>query len=81
MQNSARWVLPVRSVSRCRSARSTTHGVARPLLGRVSRRDLGERDLHLVDRLGAALVEARRLAGGADEPPENRYDSDGCRCQ
>ena len=26
MQNSARWVLPVRSTSRWRSARSTTHG-------------------------------------------------------
>src|SRR5438034_1089835 len=28
MQNSARWVLPVMSVSRCRSARSTIHGGA-----------------------------------------------------
>ena len=35
MQNSARWVLPVMSVSRWRSARSVTHGRARPL--RVSR--------------------------------------------
>ncbi|COX39095.1 Uncharacterised protein [Mycobacterium tuberculosis] len=30
MQNSARWVLPVMSVSRCRSARSVTHGWGRP---------------------------------------------------
>jgi hypothetical protein len=28
MQNSARWVLPVMSVSRWRSARSVTHGLA-----------------------------------------------------
>ena len=72
MQNSARWVLPVRSVSRCRRARSTSHGRGLSAGSRgvsVSRRDLGERDLHLVDRLGPALVEPRCLAGRADEPP------------
>ncbi len=69
MQNSARCVLPVRSVSRCRSDRSTTHGSRLPPFGLVGQPpDLGERDLHLVDGLGPALVEARRLAGRADEP-------------
>ncbi len=33
-----------------------------------SRSDLCEGDLELVERLGAALVDARRLRGGADEP-------------
>ena len=72
MQNSARWVLPVRSVSRCRRALSTSQGRGsrsprRPLApGEAA--DLLERDLHLVDRLGPALVEARGLAGRADEP-------------
>ena len=38
MQNSARWVLPVMSVSRCRSARSMTHGsVLRPVPPATSR--------------------------------------------
>ena len=30
--------------------------------------DLGERDLELIERLGAALVDPRRLRRGADEP-------------
>ena len=34
--------------------------------------DLLQRDLHLVDRLGPALVEARRLAGRSDEPPREQ---------
>ncbi len=63
-----RWVLPVRSVSRCRSARSTSHGRGSPRSRCGEPVDLGERDLHLVDGLGPALVEARRLAGRADEP-------------
>ncbi len=56
------------SVSRCRSARSTTHGATVPS-SRVCRRDLGERDLHLVQRLRPALVGPRRLRGRADELP------------
>ena len=47
--------------------------VGHPRLGRRlcagrQPRDLGERDLQLVERLGAALVDPRRLRGGADEP-------------
>ena len=69
MQNSARWVLPVMSVSRCRKARSTAHGRCS-----VSARSssLGEGDLQLVQSLRPALVDPRRLAGRADEAPENR---------
>ena len=69
MQNSARWVLPVMSVSRCRSARSTAQGrwshVIRPVDQPL---DLGEGDLQLVQGLRPTLVDPRRLAGRADEP-------------
>ena len=68
MQNSARWVLPVMSVSRWRSARSVIHGFGSAFAGREPR-DLGERDLQLVERLRAALVDPRRLRRRADEPP------------
>ena len=64
MQNSARWVLPVRSTSRWRNRRSTSHGgdvVALTV-------ELAERDLELVEGVVAGLVDARRLAGRADEP-------------
>ena len=67
MQNSARWVLPVMSVSRCRSARSMTHGRDGAVRGRQPV-DLGEGDLQFVQRLRPALVDARRLRGRADEP-------------
>ena len=63
MQNSARCVLPVTSISRLRNSRSTSHGghsLAR-------RRQLLERDLELVQRVVARLVDARRLRGRADE--------------
>ena len=66
MQNSARWVLPVMSVSRCRSARSVTHGFADSgTAGQAG--DLGERDLEFVERVGPPLVDPRRLRRGADE--------------
>ena len=77
MQNSARCVLPVRSVSRCRSARSVTQGRPRrrdsgrsasaSSARRRVRLDLGEGDLHLVQVLRPALVETGRLARRADE--------------
>ena len=65
MQNSARCVLPVESMSRLRNRRSTSHG------GGVcpARRQLLERELELVQRIVARLVDARRLRGGADEQP------------
>ena len=62
-QISARWVLPVTSTSRLRNSRSTSQGgAASPAL-----RHLRERDLELVQRLVARLVDARRLAGRPDE--------------
>ena len=65
MQISARWVLPVTSTSRLRNSRSTSQGSgASPCAGR---RHLRERDLQLVERVVAGLVDARRLAGRADE--------------
>ena len=65
MQISARWVLPVTSVRRLRSSRSSSHGRgAAPSSGL---RDLGERDLELVEAVVARLVDARRLAGRPDE--------------
>ena len=72
MQNSARWVLPVTSISRLRSSRSISHGGASRASTSSAARELGERDLDLVDRVVAGLVDARRLAGRADEEPENR---------
>ncbi len=66
MQNSLRWVLPVRSVSRCRSARSVTHG-RRVLALADGPLHLGEGDLELVERLVPALVDPRRLARRPDE--------------
>ena len=69
MQSSARWVLPVMSTSRCRNRRSTSQGGARLALGeRRQAVELGEGDLELVEALVAGLVDARGLAGRADEP-------------
>ena len=62
-QISARCVLPVTSTSRLRNSRSSSHGRASsPRFGH-----LRERDLQFVERLVARLVDARRLAGRADE--------------
>ena len=63
MQNSARCVLPVTSISRLRNSRSTSHGGH---LG-AGLRQLLERDLELVERVVARLVDAWRLRGWADE--------------
>ena len=63
MQNSARCVLPVTSISRLRNSRSTSHGGH----SRARFRQLAERDLELVQRVVARLVDARRLRGRADE--------------
>ncbi len=66
MQISARWVLPVTSTRRLRNNRSTSHG------GGASPRRLrheGERDLAFVQHVLPRLVDARRLAGRADEQP------------
>ncbi len=62
MQNSARCVLPVTSISRWRKRRSTSQGGQSPLFG-----DLPERDFQLVEAVVARLVHARRLAGRAEE--------------
>jgi hypothetical protein len=67
MQNSARCVLPVRSTSRLRSSRSTSHGCRRLLAGFEALRHLLEGDFQFVEAFVARLVDARRLAGGADE--------------
>jgi hypothetical protein len=66
MENSERWVLPVRSTSRLRSRRSTSQSwlVSSPGLS------LGicwKAIFQLVELFVAAFVDARRLAGGADE--------------
>ena len=63
MQISARWVLPVTSISRLRNRRSTSQGGH----WRVRARHLRQRDLELVQAVVARLVDARRLAGRADE--------------
>ena len=65
MQNSARWVLPVTSISVLRKTRSTSHGGGPSLA--VELVDLGHRDLELVHLIAARLVDARMLAGRADE--------------
>ncbi len=65
MQISARWVLPVTSTSRLRNSRSTSQGGGGVAL--AGRRHLRERDLELVEHVLARLVDARRLAGRADE--------------
>ena len=62
MQNSARWVLPVTSTSRLRNTRSTSQGGVA-----LAGLDLAEGDLQLVQRVVARLVDARVLAGRADE--------------
>ena len=64
MQISARWVLPVTSTSRLRNSRSTSHSGG---LAVARRRHVRERDLELVEAVVARLVDARRLAGRADE--------------
>ena len=81
MENSARCVLPVRSTSRWRSSRSTSHGRGRLLAGFVRCVHLLERDLELVEPVVARLVHARRLAGRPMNMPENRYESAGWFCQ
>ena len=63
MQNSARCVLPVTSTSRCRSARSTSHGGT----SRCRRPEARERELDLVDAVVAAFVDSRRLARRSEE--------------
>ena len=65
MQISARWVLPVTSTSRLRNSRSTSQGSGCGALAR--RRHLRQRDLQLVEPVVPRLVDARRLAGRADE--------------
>ena len=65
MQISARWVLPVTSTRRLRNSRSTSQGGGGVAL--AGRRHLRQRDLELVERVVARLVDARRLAGRADE--------------
>ena len=40
-------------------------------------RNLPQRDLELVERVVPRLVDARSLASGTDELPENRNDSEG----
>ena len=64
MQISVRWVLPVRSISRFRKIRSTIQGriFRRPGIGYLI-----EGDFQFVERVGAGLVDAGMLAGGADE--------------
>ena len=65
MQISARWVLPVTSTRRLRNRRSTSHGGgAAPSPGA---RHLAQRDFKLVEHVLARFVDARRLAGRADE--------------
>ena len=65
MQNSARCVLPVTSTSRLRNRRSTSQGGDVALVGLPG--ICCERDLQLVEAVVARLVDARRLAGRADE--------------
>ena len=62
MHSSARWVLPVRSVSRWRRARSASQGLAG-----AARSSSCEGDLQLVQVLVAGLVDPGGLAGGAHE--------------
>jgi hypothetical protein len=66
MQNSARCVLPERSTSRLRSSRSTSQGCRLSSPG-LSARHLLEGDFQFVEAFVARLVDARRLAGRADE--------------
>ena len=66
MQNSARCVLPVTSVSRLRNSAVDQ---PRRAVARAGLRHLAERDLELVDAVLARLVDARRLARGSDEQP------------
>ena len=78
MQNSARWVLPVRSTSRWRSSRSTIHGRQRRRPGAPARRRRSR-----VRRAVSARPSSTRGAWlvGPMNWPENRYDSDGWCCQ
>ena len=62
MQNSVRCVLPVMSASRWRNIRSTSQG-ATSCFGL----DLRERDLQFAQAVLPSLVDARMLAGRADE--------------
>ena len=77
MQNSARCVLPVTSVSRWRKRRSTSQGGhgSRTLFG-----NLVEGDLQFVEGIGARFVDARMLAGGSDEQAReaDRRATDDC---
>ena len=59
---SARWVEPATSTSRWRNSASTCHGG-----GGLVVRARGERELELVERVVARLVDARRLRRRADE--------------
>ncbi len=65
MQISARCVLPVTSTSRSRNSRSTTQGSG--ALSLPGSGTCGERDFQLVETIVTRLVDARRLAGRADE--------------
>ena len=58
----------------------TEQAVDQPRRRRIpfaDRRHHCERNLELVELVGPRLVDARGLAGGADERPEKRYDSEG----
>ena len=77
MQNSARWVLPVTSISRLRNSRSVSHG-GTSLPGAGS----------CWNAISSSYSESLRASStrgacevGPMNRPENRYDSDGWLCQ
>ena len=63
MQISARWVLPVMSTRMCRNRRSTSHSGDFD----AGRRHVRQRDFQFVEPVVPRFVDARRLAGRADE--------------
>ncbi len=84
MQNSARWVLPVMSVSRCRRARSTTHGGHTPPSSESSRvcRSISAKAISssYIDSGRPSSARGAWLVGPTNRP-ENRYDRLGWCCQ
>ena len=79
MQNSARCVLPVTSISRLRSSRSTSHGGHAPsaIFLSSSRNAIS---ISYTESLRASSMRGAWLVGPMNSP-ENRYDSDGWLCQ
>jgi hypothetical protein len=80
MQNSARCVLPVESISRLRSTRSMSHGATHSAAVAGCGNWLKAISSSYTESLRASSTRGDWLVGPMNRP-EKRYDSEGWLCQ